>query len=50
MRAWTLALLLACAGVLTVVGVAHLSSAAAWITAGVLLAGWAVLVCAEASG
>ena len=47
MRTWALACLLAVAGMLVVVGVALLSVSAAWITAGVLLAAWSVLILAE---
>lgn len=50
MRAWALASLLAIAGALIVVGVTLLSVPAAWIVAGVLLAGLAVLMLAEVSG
>lgn len=44
MRDWILAALLASAGVLIVVGVAEWSAGFAWITGGVLLAGWSLLV------
>lgn len=50
MRAQALALLLAIAALLIVVGVALLSPAAAWITSGVLLAGWSVLMLTEVRG
>lgn len=49
-RAALLALLLALAGALAVIGVAMLSVPAAWILAGALLAGWAVLTLAEVGG
>ena len=50
MRAQALAVLLALAAVLIVVGVARLSAAAAWIVAGLLLAVWSVLMLAEVRG
>lgn len=50
MRAQALAALLALAIALIVVGVALLSAPAAWITAGVLLAGWSVLMLTEVRG
>lgn len=46
-RAAALAVLLVVAGALAVTGVAMLSEPAAWILAGLLLAGWAVLMLAE---
>lgn len=49
-RAVVLALLLAVAGALAVIGVAMLSVPAAWILAGALLAGWALLTLAEVGG
>lgn len=49
-RAAALALLLALAGALAVVGVAMLSVPGAWILAGLLLAAWAVLTLAEVGG
>jgi hypothetical protein len=49
MRAWVLAALLLISAAAVVTGTAMLSPAAAWMTAGVLLAGWAWLVLAEAS-
>lgn len=49
MRAQALAVLLAVAAVLIVVGVAHLSPPVAWIVAGLLLAVWSVLMLAEVS-
>lgn len=49
MRAQALAVLLAVAFALVVVGVAHLSEAVAWIVAGLLLAVWSVLMLAEVS-
>lgn len=49
-RATALALLLAVAGALAVIGVAMLSVPAAWILAGALLAGWALLTLAEVGG
>ena len=50
MRAQALAVLLALAAALIVVGVAHLSEAVAWIVAGLLLAVWSVLMFAEVRG
>ena len=49
MRAWLLTALLALSAALVVVGVSHLSEAAAWIVAGVLLAGLSLLTLAEVS-
>lgn len=50
MRAWVLAVLLAVAAALVVIGVGLVSVPAAWVIAGLLLAGWAVLVFAEVGG
>lgn len=49
MRAWALACLLAVAGGLVVVGVSKVTVAGAWAVAGVLLAGWSLLVLTEAT-
>lgn len=48
MREALLALLLAAAGVLVVIGVAQWSTGAAWLVGGVLLAGWSVIAIREA--
>lgn len=50
MRAYALAGLLLLAASLITVGVALISPAVAWIVAGVLLAGWSVLLFAEVGG
>lgn len=47
LRAAALALCLAAAGALAVIGVAMLSEPGAWILSGLLLAGWAFLILAE---
>ena len=44
MREWIFAALLAVAGAFVVVGVSTWSAGAAWVCAGVLLAGWSFLV------
>lgn len=46
-REWIFAVLLVVAGGFVVTGVSAWSSAAAWVAAGVLLAGWSWLVLGE---
>ena len=50
MRAWILTVFLLIASTFVVVGVSFFSVGAAWIVAGVLLAGLAVLNLAEVTG